>query len=194
MGSKARSCTRHHHVYESWNSSRAVDLELRVSSPQHSNPLIRKQSEVGPRTLGARTMPRHGSETHRDDSKRHFETTRRTRSTLCLHLWSLVGRKIYLGNILCVLYMALAKAFPILPCGPRCFAMPAQAKSMLCTLLPLLNKQEVHRSIRDDDECTCKDRESNHIRPHGKIVEPKSAQYAGTRNLNVESVAVILES
>lgn len=56
-----------------------------------------------------------------------------------------------------------------------------------------LYQQNMHRSVRNDDESAGKDGEANYIGPEGKGVEAKGREDGGSRDFNVEAVFVVDE-
>lgn len=59
------------------------------------------------------------------------------------------------------------------------------------TGLSLLDKQEMHRSICNDDKDPGDYGEANHIVPESKGVETEGAQDRGSRNFNVQAILVV---
>lgn len=59
------------------------------------------------------------------------------------------------------------------------------------TGLSLLNKQDMHCSVCDDDKGPGDYSEANHIVPESKGVETEGAQDRGSRNLNVQAILVV---
>jgi hypothetical protein len=59
------------------------------------------------------------------------------------------------------------------------------------TGLSLLDKQEVHRSVCNDDKGPGDYSEANHVVPESKGVETEGTQDRGSRNLNVQAILVV---
>lgn len=57
----------------------------------------------------------------------------------------------------------------------------------------LLYQQDMHRSVRNDDERAGKDGEANDISPDGKRVEAKGREDGGSGNFNVKTVFMVDE-
>jgi hypothetical protein len=57
--------------------------------------------------------------------------------------------------------------------------------------LSLLDKQEVHRSVCNDDKGPGNHGKANHIVPISKGVETEGTQDRGSRNFNVQAVLVV---
>ena len=55
----------------------------------------------------------------------------------------------------------------------------------------LLDKEEMHRCIRDDDKHSSKNSQPYHVSPECQIVEPECTQNTSSRNFNVEPVSTI---
>ena len=52
----------------------------------------------------------------------------------------------------------------------------------------------MHRNIGNDNEGASKDTEADNVLPQRQIVEAKSAQNAGSRHFDVESISVVFET
>lgn len=59
------------------------------------------------------------------------------------------------------------------------------------TGLSLLDKQEMHRSVCDDDKRPGDYSETNRIVPESKRVETEGAQDRGSGNLNIQAILVV---
>lgn len=57
-------------------------------------------------------------------------------------------------------------------------------------LLPLLDQQEMHCGISQDDESPAKDGEADDVTPQRERVEAKGAEDGGTGHFNVQTVSV----
>lgn len=57
--------------------------------------------------------------------------------------------------------------------------------------LSLLHKQEMHRSVCNDDKGPRNHSKANHIVPESKGVETECAQDRGSGNLNVQAILVV---
>lgn len=57
----------------------------------------------------------------------------------------------------------------------------------------LLYQQDMHRSVRNDDESARKDGEANDIGPEGERVEAKGREDGGSGDFNVEAIFVVDE-
>lgn len=57
--------------------------------------------------------------------------------------------------------------------------------------LPLLNKQEMHGSIRQNDESTAKDSEADDVPPECEDIEAERAENRCTRHFDVETISTM---
>ena len=60
--------------------------------------------------------------------------------------------------------------------------------------LSLLDKQEVHRSVCNDDKGPRNHSEANHIVPESKRVEAECAQDRGSGDFDVQAILVVNQS